>query len=130
MLAEGLQPQRAFWPQGLTLDTGPRNSFTSRQLPLSLRRQRKRRRTGDLRPAGGSVRHLRRARSGFRVSTSKSVRNLMGSRIWRVGGLGKNPRQYYLCNCFIVDKVGNHEQLDPPRYHGTCARGKCTPCDS
>ena len=43
---------------------------------------------------------------GFGVSTSKSVSNLLGNRIWLIGGFGNNPRQYYLCNYFTVDKVG------------------------
>jgi len=45
-------------------------------------------------------------KKGFRVSTSKSVPHLIGNRVWLIGGLGKNPREYYLCNYFIVDKVG------------------------
>ena len=45
-------------------------------------------------------------KKGFGVSTSKSVPNLVGNRIWLIGGLGKSPKQYYLCNYFIVDEIG------------------------
>jgi len=40
----------------------------------------------------------------FGISTSKSVSNLIGNRVWLIGGIDK-PRKYYLCYYFLVDTI-------------------------
>lgn len=40
----------------------------------------------------------------FGISTNRSLKDIIGSRVWLIGGEGK-PRKYYLCYQFIVDSV-------------------------
>jgi len=46
----------------------------------------------------------------FSIWTNKSVWNLPGNILWVISGEGK-PRRYYLCGVFIVDDVGEEEDL-------------------
>jgi len=67
-------------------------------------------------------------RMGFSAATNKSVSNLVGNRIWLIGGIGKDPRQYYLCNYFIVDKVGPAKNIPDFKYFADGQRGvACEP---
>ncbi len=40
----------------------------------------------------------------FAVGTNKRPGNILGHRIWLIGGEGR-PRRYYLCYSFIADKI-------------------------
>jgi len=56
----------------------------------------------------------------FGIITNKPVSRLQDNKIWLICGEGK-PRKYFLCQCFIVDEVGETEGDPDFRYY---ARGK------
>lgn len=62
----------------------------------------------------------------FSVVT-KSKRNLneiVGNRIWLVGGEGKSPKEYYLCYYFIADKFDKLSDDPVFKYEVSGKRGK------
>jgi hypothetical protein len=62
-------------------------------------------------------------RSGFGVSTNKSVSKLMGSRIWLISGTGK-PRKYHLCYYFFVDTIEPLDRISDFKFSLNGEQGK------
>ncbi len=61
--------------------------------------------------------------NGFRISTSKSVAKLKGNRVWLIGSEEGKPKQYYLCNYFIVDQIGTADKKSRFKYIVESKRG-------
>jgi hypothetical protein len=55
----------------------------------------------------------------FRIVTDKAVGVLAGNKVWLITGRGR-PRQYFLCQSFIVDETGLAEDSSKKYF----AKGK------